>query len=374
MKRPRLDYVDWLRGFAVVCMILWHAIDAWTLPATRVGPLFSTIATVGGFAAPLFLFLAGVSIALAGQSSLAAGAPRALNVRRAARWRLQKRGWQIFLIAHLFRLQSFLFNPLASWSIILKPDILNILGLGLVAAAFCWGRATTLVRKVIWLLAPTIVIVLMTPWARRWEWPALWLQPHAPRLEAYIRPVPGIGVFSAFPWIAFVLAGAFIGSLMAESPTRADDRRSQVRLAAAGVGIVLAGWLGSFFPTLTRSDFWTTSMSLFLIRIGAMTCGLTLAWLWLARPWRPQEPLTGWRSPLVLLGRASLFVYWVHIEIAYGAFSYPIHRALPLQQSVVGFAMLTVAMVWASKLWLKWQGPLVPAHLKPSLSPKFRYD
>jgi hypothetical protein len=53
---------------------------------------------------------------------------RATNIPDAS-WRLQKRGWQIFLLAHVFRLQSFLLNPGATWASLLKPDILNILGL-----------------------------------------------------------------------------------------------------------------------------------------------------------------------------------------------------------------------------------------------------
>jgi len=28
----RLASVDWLRGLAVLCMILWHVVDAWTVP------------------------------------------------------------------------------------------------------------------------------------------------------------------------------------------------------------------------------------------------------------------------------------------------------------------------------------------------------
>jgi uncharacterized membrane protein len=351
MKPGRLEYIDWLRGFAVVCMIVWHAIDAWTLPAARVGSLFDLIATAGGFAAPLFLFLAGVSVALAGEAGAARG-PRA-----AASWRLQKRGWEIFLIAHLFRLTSFIFNPMGSWSGILKPDILNVMGLGLVAAAFCWGRATTAARRVAWLLAPAIAIVLVTPWVRRWEWLDT-LHVHASRLEAYFRPVPGIGVFSVFPWVAFVFAGAFIGSLMATSPTRADDARSQRFVAAGGLAVVAAGWAGSYLPSLLRSDFWATSLSLFLIRIGAMTVGLTLAWLWLARPWRR------WGSPLAVLGRASLFVYWVHIELAYGFVSYPFHKRLPLLQAVAAFALLTLVMAVAAHFWLNRRKPLIPAYLR----------
>ena len=67
---------------------------------------------------------------------------------------MQKRGWQVFLLAHLFRFQSFLFNPNAKWSGLLKPDILNILGLGLAGTSFLMGRATTAAKPMgLWLLA-----------------------------------------------------------------------------------------------------------------------------------------------------------------------------------------------------------------------------
>ena len=55
----RLLYVDWLRGLAVVIMILWHSMDAWTAPWARSGSVFAVVIVLGGWAAPLFLFLAG---------------------------------------------------------------------------------------------------------------------------------------------------------------------------------------------------------------------------------------------------------------------------------------------------------------------------
>jgi len=54
--RSRLLYVDWLRGVAVLCMIVWHAVDAWIVPGDRQGPVFAAVGFFGGWAAPLFLF------------------------------------------------------------------------------------------------------------------------------------------------------------------------------------------------------------------------------------------------------------------------------------------------------------------------------
>ena len=93
----------------------------------------------------------------------------------------------------------------------LKPDILNILGLGIVAAAFCWRAATTPLRRAAWLLGPAALVVLLTPASRVWWWPTLLY----PQFEAYIRPVGNLGVFQIFPSMSFVFAGAFIGELIA---------------------------------------------------------------------------------------------------------------------------------------------------------------
>ena len=180
----RRAYIDWLRGLAVVIMMEWHAVDAWAAADARTTEGFRVAALIGGWAAPLFLFLAGVAVPLAGAAKIR----KSGLDRRAASRALQIRGWQVFALAHLFRFQSFLFDLSASWGSIFKPDILNILGLGLVAAAFSWGRATTPRRRVLYLLVPAAIVVLLAPWSVLWSWPTLL----PPRLEAYIEESMGV--------------------------------------------------------------------------------------------------------------------------------------------------------------------------------------
>jgi uncharacterized membrane protein len=62
------DDLDVLRGVAVLIMIEAHVIDSWTRAADRSTHAFRQSLVLGGFGAPLFLFLAGVSLALAGQA------------------------------------------------------------------------------------------------------------------------------------------------------------------------------------------------------------------------------------------------------------------------------------------------------------------
>ena len=127
----RRGYLDWLRGVAVLIMVEAHTFDAWTAPADRATPFYRFFILIGGFGAPAFLFLAGVALSLAMGSRLRKGAEPREALRLARR-----RGWQIFGLAFLFRFQSFVISQGAPITL-LKVDILNILGLSMLAAASC---------------------------------------------------------------------------------------------------------------------------------------------------------------------------------------------------------------------------------------------
>jgi len=347
----RLLHIDWLRGVAVLCMILWHAVDSWTVQDVRRSTAFQAVVLIGGLAAPLFLFLAGVSVSVAGAGRLAGGASRA-----DASWGLQKRGWQVFGIAHLFRLQSYLFSSSAHWTSIFKPDILNILGLSLVVSAFCWGRARSRAASLAWLVLPIVgIVVVLSPLARTWWWPTLL----PPRFEAYIRPVGNLGVFSIFPWMAFVLVGVLVGMAVASPVPRA---RTHARLAAVGAVLLLGGYAGSFLPPIFATGFWTTSISLFVMRTGGMMAGLSCAFAWQARRAQAQP------GPLVLFGQTSLFVYWVHVELAYGGVSSALRQRLTLGGSLVGVVALTAVMWVLARLWQGWVVPRLRLRSAQSLA------
>lgn len=334
-----------MRGVAVLVMIEWHALDSWTRVEDREGTAFWLLAFLGGWAAPLFLFLAGLAVPLAGHAKIARGISRQDASRE-----LQRRGWQVFLLAHVFRLQSFLLNPTARWSSLLKPDILNILGLGLVAAAWIWGRGRGRRSEAMWLAGIALAVVAITPLVRSWWWPSLLY----PRFEAYLRPVGTFGVFSLFPWVGLLFAGATVGVYLAD---QRDTPALHKRLALLGLSVFAIGMIGSYVPSpLAQSSFWTTSISLFLIRCGVMTSTLPLAWL-------IKRTSEAW-SPTILLGRHSLFVYWVHVELAYGVFMRPWQKSFAISEAMIGFALLTGLMIALTLGWQKWRSaPLVPSHL-----------
>ena len=60
-----------MRGLAVLVMIEAHVIDSWTRLDARHTWQFMWAMILGGFGAPLFLYLAGLSVALSAGSKAA---------------------------------------------------------------------------------------------------------------------------------------------------------------------------------------------------------------------------------------------------------------------------------------------------------------
>lgn len=321
-------------------MVMAHVTDAWTRPEDRDRPLYGYTVLLAGMAAPLFLFLAGLTLSLAA-SARAAAVGHAASAAT-ARWR----GVQIFALAFLFRLQSQLlgWGPLANF---LKVDILNVMGLAMVMAALLWGlSARRPVRLALFALA-TAVVAMSTPLVREMAVLAVLPDP----IESYLRPLPGLTTFALFPWAGFLLGGAMAGELIyaaataggPEGPPLRDTaaRRLQLGFLTAGAFGVFAAYALSFQPSIYPvANFWTSSPTFFFIRLGLCTVMLPLAW-----------SLGRFHGVVIpTLGRSSLFVYWIHVEIAYGVLSRPIRRALPIEAALLGTAALC-AVLYALVVW-----------------------
>ena len=110
---------------------------------------------LGGMGAPLFLFLAGVAVVLSAESKL-----RKTGDVQAAWTAARNRGWQVFGLAFLFRLQSYILSGFFSAASLLKVDILNIMGPAIAMAAIVGqqgsedGREPLAQGGVVWRLRP----------------------------------------------------------------------------------------------------------------------------------------------------------------------------------------------------------------------------
>ncbi len=329
----RHAYLDWVRGVAVLIMIEAHVLDAWTSAADRTRPLFGYAIILGGMGAPLFLFLAGLAGVLSAESKFRRSGDFA------ASWlAVQKRGWQVFGLAFLFRLQSYILSGATDVLGLLKVDILNIMGPAIAMAAIT-GRMVhrSAIRGVVF-AAAAVATTLLTPIVR--AMPELAWLPDP--IEWYFRPTLGRTNFTLFPWAGFVFAGAAAGVVI-DGHRLKGARRLQATLAVGGIVMLWLAHEGSLQPSLyERSDYWTTSPSFFLLRVAILTLLLPVAYAWTNAPLR--HKLSLW-SPLEEFGRASLFVYWIHVEMVYGFFSRPIRQSLSLEAALVAYVLFTVFLL-----------------------------
>lgn len=330
----RRGYLDWLRGLAVVVMIEAHVIDSWTRYDQRGSTLYGWSMIIGGLGAPLFLFLAGAAVALSASSKVR----RSGDVRAASR-AVMFRGLEIFGLAFLFRLQAMVISW-GSWMSLLKVDILNIMGPSIVVAAALWGAARSVRARLALFALATVAISVVTPVVRAAD--VLFALPDP--IEGYLRPRPGFTNFAIFPWSAFLFAGAFVGVLIDTTRTSESESRLNRGLALGGAALAVAAFAGSYLPSvLPNSQFWTSSPSFFLIRTGILVATVGAAYAWSRRP----RVLTSW-SPLEQMGRTSLFIYWIHIELIYGLVVRPLHKSLTFGEAWIGVIVFGLLMLLAS--------------------------
>ncbi len=329
----RREYLDWLRGIAVLIMIEAHTIDSWTRVEEHSRPAFAWAIIIGGFGAPIFLFLAGISLALAAGSRVRKGRTDAEAAALARR-----RGWQVFGLAVLFRLQSVLISG-GSFESLLKVDILNVMGVMMLVSGMLWGLGHGRWSRAVLLAGAAVAIAMLTPIIRATPL----LDPLPDRLEWYFRPYPGRTTFTLFPWGSFLLAGAAIGLWLDATRTALEERRAILIMSLVGPLMALAGYAASFLPPIYPvTSFWTSSPTFFFLRLGILISLLPIAYAW--------NTLFAGRSVLKEFGIASLFVYWIHVEMVYGVLSAPIHKQLPFGQAVAAFAAFSVFLFALVKL------------------------
>ena len=315
-------------------MVGAHVTDAWTRAEDKTRTLYMYTIFVAGLAAPLFLFLAGLTISMAASArALKVGGAQAATMART-------RALQVFVLAFLFRLQS----QLLGWgaiSNVLKVDILNVMGIAMLAAAIIWGLSERRTTRVVLFAIATVIVAMSTPLVR--EAGLLSMLPDP--IEAYLRPLPGRSNFALFPWAGFVLAGATAGELVHAARTERAERRLQRGLLISGLGAIAIAYAASFRPSIYPvANFWTSSPTFFFIRLGICTAMLPISKVidtlhtFVRRTLTTAPDVPG--RVISTLGRSSLFVYWIHVEMVYGGLARPIKRVLPLELSLVATVAL----------------------------------
>ena len=324
----RLQFLDWVRGFAAVIMLQGHTYHSLLRQDLRTSSTFILSDFLGGMPSAVFLFLTGVTLAFLMDSRERQGASAGQRVMASLR-----RAGYILGLAFLVRLQLWIFAwPGSPWTDLLRVDVLNCMGLALavlsVMAVFRTAERVRLCAIV------GVVIAAASPLVSEIDWSGV-----PPLVKDYIAP--DFLAFGFFPWGAFVAFGISLGSLI-RIVTHEQLERAMQWAALAGCALITGSQQLSNLPSLYgKSEFWLNSPFMILIKLGVILLMVAFAFLW------NKHSAEKW-SWVRQLGTTSLLVYWVHIELIYGRWLGFWHSNLNIAQCAVAAAAMILSMVLLS--------------------------
>jgi uncharacterized membrane protein len=336
--KPRVAFIDWLRGVAALIMLQGHTFDAFMRPEDRGGSFFVLSQFFGGEAAAIFLFLTGTTFGMGmnRRDHLPAG-QRVFQALKRARY--------LFVLAILFRLQGWIFAwGKSPWTDLLRVDILNVMGA--TAALLCFLSLMSGIQRVKWAVLVGTAIAALSPVLTALDTSAI-----PGPLRDYF--VPSTTAFSIFPWGAFLAFGVAVGALIPLVPHGGWNRVMQWS-ALLGFGLIFAGRYFSDLPfsVYSKSEFWLNSPALIACKLGVALLLGSFAYLW------TDFLSVGW-SWVRQLGTTSLIVYWVHVDLEYGPLFAKYRQKLTVPEVLIGAAVLILSMVGLSvgvtrlRAWLK---------------------
>jgi uncharacterized membrane protein len=285
--------VDLLRGLAIAVMVAANLV-----PFLLVPPAPFWLRVLASVAAPLFIFLSGMMVALSS--------------------RMKKHTFSYFLLRGGFVfLLGALLDLLARGAVpFLDFDVLYLIGISL-PLSYLFLKLDLRERMLVFLS-----IIVITPLIQVFfGYSGLPLQvPLIPVLTGAAFPAGTDilrqwlieGWFPIFPWLAVALLGAHTGTFRwQENGIRSFVDRN---LALPGGGALVIGVLFSYFlpgPALTPYGyvelFYPPTMGFLLFITGLMVCLFILADGLVTTPWTLE--------PLQVLGQCSLAIYVVHTLI-----------------------------------------------------------
>ncbi len=332
---PRNTGLDRARAVATLAMVMGHTLDAVLSDAARDGVGMVTYWSLRAVTAPLFLFVAGWAFATTVQRTGASGA--SVLRRYLPRVGLLL-GWGYLLRWPGWGLKGLLAGDVTVWRHFLAFDALHgVAGALLVGAgvlSLVKGRAARMGA----LAVLAVLLPLVSPWVRAGVegggWPLALEQALVGRTSN----------FPLFPWSAYFFVGGLAGLWLAQ----VKRVPHWLCLAGAGTGmLVLMSWWGG--------DPRVSDATLVAWRVGLLSVAAGGAMLLPAR-------LDGLMAPV---GRASLWVYVVHLPLAYGWSTFGglasrlgrSQEALPALGLALSVLAVSLAIALpAKKLYGRWRG------------------
>src|SRR5262245_28394969 len=329
-------------------MIQTHLYGWWTSPAAKATAVYAWSRWLGGLPFRMFLLMAGMAIAIKFEGQIARGVERREMVRATVR-----RGFEVLVLAYLFRLQEYALSLFWDWHDILRVDILNCIGASMMLAAPIAAPRRGRPQIAVCLVVAAVFVALGPIVGPTRAFVSLPLGIR--HLTSYIGGPQPMAWFALFPAFAWLMVGIAIGHWWARENRKGRLGRAFVVSAVAGVamaGTVIL--IRRYDPYIIRypSEYaQQMGPGTFFYRLGCVGVLALLAYALTTGPFRNRF------SVMRIFGQTSLLVYWVHVELVYGLLFKRFAGKLSMGQATIGFLLMTAAMLGLSLLRLKyWRG------------------
>lgn len=346
----RIRAIDWLRGLVIVLMTVDHAgsvFDAahlhgdsaarWVAGSPLPAGEFLT-RWVTHLCAPVFVLLAGASLALSAQKRRGQPGQTRFIVTRG------------LLLAALDPLWMSLGFAGYKWFVF---QVLYAIGLALVCMAALRRLSSAA------LLGGALAIQVLGELSSRWQpaeqpWHALWgfLFVGGPVFEGAVCPYPLV------PWLSFMMFGWVLGRWLLQ-PRAARSRAAALALLGAALLLLfgLVRWADGYGNWNLHRDSldvlqwlhvakYPPSLAYSALELGLGFC-LLAGFLWLDVPGQPRRAL----APLALFGSTAFFYYLLHVHLMAGA-----QALLGLDRATAGLekTWLAAGLALAALAWPCW--------------------
>jgi uncharacterized membrane protein len=350
-KQSRLQFIDLLRGAAVIVMVEVHVFNAFLQSQFRATEWFTVLNYINGLVAPSFVFISGFVFIIASQ--------RKLDEYRTFGNAFWKQIWRIALIwivGYSLHLPYFSFHRMMTetsatdWLKFYQADVLHCIAVGLLCLFILRIQISS--RKVyeIVLLCIAVIVVALTPFV--WKIDFLTIFP-AP-IAAYFNGLH-YSQFPLFPWSGFMFFAGYAASKYLIARENGKELSFMKRFGLIGMILFLCGGAMRLLhvgASIIGSDV-RANPFFFVERLGLVMALLFLCW-----------SITQKRTPyqfILASGRQSLLAYASHLVVIYGRYlngyslAYLYKRALdPIECTIATLALITaVALASFGWDWLK---------------------
>lgn len=355
-KANRAQFIDMLKGWALLVMIEVHVFNSFLNPELRNEWWFPILNFINGLVAPAFTFTSGMVFVLSFQRGL-----DELRKFGSKFWKRMGRLTLIFIagysihIAHLsFRKIS---NPKYPHMLqeFFRVDILQCIAVGLILLLML--RIIIKTDKLFYTVIAAIDLLIIAAGPMMWstdfnKYVPIWL-------ANYFNPKYG-SLFPLFPWLAFIFTGALFGKFYINFKNKNTERKFAYYITVGGSILFIIGFVSMGYLLPASFKMLKPNFVFFFERLGVILALLGLFWFYICR-------VENYNSFILDVSRESLQVYWLHLMLLHGRFfnGKNIIDVLGNEHNILTCLGITIAlavtMIFTAKAWgwLKSKYPVI---------------